>query len=47
MPFDSRKGRWMQPHDLQELQISILLAMYGALGAARIVLVQLQSIRRR
>ena len=41
-----REGRWLQPHDMQEpeLQERVLLGMPGALGAARLSMVQLQQV---
>jgi len=45
---DHREGRRLQPHGVQEpeLQARVLLGLSRFLGAARLLLVQLQSLRR-
>lgn len=48
VPGDDREGRRLQSHGLQEslLSLRLLLGLSRILGAARLVLVQLQSLRR-
>lgn len=48
MSRDYREERRMQSHDMQEssLPVRVLLGVSGTVGAARLVLVQLQSLQR-
>ena len=41
-----REGRGLQPHDLQEsgVQGGLLLGVPGAMGAPRVLMVQLQQV---